>query len=40
VQFHEFYVGAGKGKVQLPTSWVEVNGEMKVWLSWGPCQFD
>jgi L-histidine Nalpha-methyltransferase / hercynylcysteine S-oxide synthase len=29
-QFREFYVGVGKEKVQLPTSWVEVNGEMKV----------
>jgi formylglycine-generating enzyme required for sulfatase activity len=31
-QFREFYVGAGKGKVQLPASWVEVNGEMRVRL--------
>jgi L-histidine Nalpha-methyltransferase / hercynylcysteine S-oxide synthase len=29
-QFHEFYIGPGNEKVQLPTSWVEINGEMKV----------
>jgi formylglycine-generating enzyme required for sulfatase activity len=29
-QFYEFYVGEEKGKVQLPTSWVEVNGEIQV----------
>ena len=31
-QFQEFYIGAGKGKIQLPTSWVEINGEIKVCL--------
>lgn len=29
-QFHEFYVGAGKGKASFPSSWVEVNGEIQV----------
>ncbi len=29
-QFHEFYMGHGKGKVQFPKSWVELNGEVFV----------
>jgi formylglycine-generating enzyme required for sulfatase activity len=29
-QFYAFYVGVGKDKVELPTSWVEVNGEIQV----------
>lgn len=29
-EFLEFYNGAGKGKVQYPGSWVEVNGETQV----------
>lgn len=29
-QFYEFYTGPGKGKVQFPKSWVELNGEVFV----------
>lgn len=29
-QFYEFYKGEGKSKVQLPASWVEVDGEIRV----------
>lgn len=28
--FYEFYRNAGKGKVELPASWVEEDGEMRV----------
>lgn len=35
-QFHEFYVGAGKGKASFPSSWVEVNGEIQVRTLYGP----
>lgn len=31
-QFYEFYNGEGKGKVQLPKSWVKEKGEIKVCL--------
>ena len=29
-EFFEFYHGEGKGKVQYPASWVEVDGETRV----------
>ena len=29
-QFYEFYTSHGKGKVQFPKSWVELNGEVFV----------
>jgi L-histidine Nalpha-methyltransferase / hercynylcysteine S-oxide synthase len=29
-QFYEFWKGEGRGKVQLPASWVEQDGNMKV----------
>ncbi|KAG6829518.1 hypothetical protein H0H92_004320 [Tricholoma furcatifolium] len=35
-EFAEFYMGLGKGKVKLPTSWVEENGEIKVRTLYGP----
>jgi formylglycine-generating enzyme required for sulfatase activity len=31
-QFYEFSLGAGKGKVQLPASWLEKNGRIEVCL--------
>ncbi len=31
-QFYEFYMGAGKDKVQFPKSWIEVDGEVFVSL--------
>jgi formylglycine-generating enzyme required for sulfatase activity len=35
-EFYEFYTGAGKGKVDLPASWVEVDGETRVRTLYGP----
>lgn len=29
-EFYDFYTGAGKGKVQFPKIWLEVNGEVFV----------
>ena len=30
-EFFAFFVGAGKNKVQFPSSWVEIGGEIQVW---------
>ncbi|KAM5531301.1 hypothetical protein V8D89_015016 [Ganoderma adspersum] len=35
-QFYEFYTGHGKGKVQFPKSWVELNGEVFIRTLYGP----
>ncbi|KAF9464118.1 DUF323 domain-containing protein [Collybia nuda] len=35
-EFYEFYTGEGKGKVQLPASWVQERGETKVRTLYGP----
>ncbi|PIL22429.1 hypothetical protein GSI_15117 [Ganoderma sinense ZZ0214-1] len=35
-QFYEFYAGHGKGKVQFPKSWVELNGEVFIRTLYGP----
>ncbi|GLB38624.1 putative histidine-specific methyltransferase, SAM-dependent [Lyophyllum shimeji] len=35
-QFYDFYTGAGKGKVQLPASWVDEGGEIRVRTLYGP----
>lgn len=35
-EFYEFYHGAGKGKVQYPASWIEVDGETCVRTLYGP----
>ncbi|RDX49992.1 hypothetical protein OH76DRAFT_1482793 [Lentinus brumalis] len=35
-QFYEFYMGAGKDKVQFPKSWIEVDGEIFVRTLYGP----
>ncbi|KAH7909815.1 hypothetical protein BJ138DRAFT_183280 [Hygrophoropsis aurantiaca] len=35
-EFYEFYHGAGNGKVQLPASWVEYDGETRVRTLYGP----
>ncbi|KAF8895621.1 hypothetical protein BD779DRAFT_1466996 [Infundibulicybe gibba] len=35
-QFYEFYKGDGSGKVQLPASWVEKDGEVQVRTMYGP----
>ncbi|TFK88710.1 hypothetical protein K466DRAFT_598405 [Polyporus arcularius HHB13444] len=35
-QFYEFYMGAGKDKVQFPKSWIEVDGEVFVRTLYGP----
>ena len=29
-EFHDFYTGTGKGLVNFPASWVEVEGEIQV----------
>jgi formylglycine-generating enzyme required for sulfatase activity len=31
-QFYDFWRGEGKGKVKLPKSWIEVDGEVRVRL--------
>ncbi|KAG6917055.1 hypothetical protein DXG01_004027 [Tephrocybe rancida] len=35
-EFFEFYMGVGKDSVQLPVSWVEEGGEIKVRTLYGP----
>ncbi|KDQ62677.1 hypothetical protein JAAARDRAFT_121841 [Jaapia argillacea MUCL 33604] len=35
-EFYEFYSGDGKGKVQFPASWVEVDGAIQVRTLYGP----
>ncbi|KAI0829181.1 C-type lectin protein [Trametes gibbosa] len=35
-EFEAFWRGAGKGKVEMPPSWVEENGEVKVRTLYGP----
>jgi formylglycine-generating enzyme required for sulfatase activity len=35
-QFYNFYQGSGKGKVQLPASWVDKDGEIMVRTLYGP----
>ncbi|KAH7927825.1 hypothetical protein BV22DRAFT_1006204 [Leucogyrophana mollusca] len=35
-EFYEFYQGVGKGKVKLPASWVEYDGETRVRTLYGP----
>lgn len=34
--FHEFYKGAGQGRVQFPASWEDCNGETRVRTLYGP----
>ncbi|KAL5529074.1 hypothetical protein ACEPAG_5048 [Sanghuangporus baumii] len=35
-QFYEFFNGQGKDKVELPASWVEIDGEVQVRTLYGP----
>ncbi|OBZ71212.1 hypothetical protein A0H81_08707 [Grifola frondosa] len=35
-EFYEFFIGEGKEQVQLPASWVEIDGEMLVRTFYGP----
>ncbi|TDL22187.1 DUF323 domain-containing protein [Rickenella mellea] len=39
-QFYEFWKGDGKGKVKLPASWVEIDGEPQVRTLYGPISMD
>lgn len=38
-EFQTFYNGEGKGKVTLPKSWIEQDGEIKVRTVYGPVPF-